>query len=225
MRTPLTGLKMQTDLALHETDPEQLRQSLAHIAESTDRAAHLINQLLSLARAEASFEKLYAVEPVNLGAVVREVALELFPRAQAKSIDLGVEGSEVELLVEGNPVLLREMVKNLVDNAIKYTPRGGHVTARTRFAGSPVLEVEDTGPGIPEADRELVFERFYRVLGSGVDGSGLGLPIVREIAELHRASVTLDANPAGQGTLARIVFPRSHLQAPPLVQGDVDALV
>jgi len=225
MRTPLTGLKMQTDLALHETDPEQLRQSLAHIAESTDRAAHLINQLLSLARAEASFEKLYAVEPVNLGAVVREVALELFPRAQAKSIDLGVEGSEVELLVEGNPVLLREMVKNLVDNAIKYTPRGGHVTARTRFAGSPVLEVEDTGPGIPEVDRELVFERFYRVLGSGVDGSGLGLPIVREIAELHRASVTLDANPAGQGTLARIVFPRSHLQAPPLVQGDVDALV
>ncbi len=220
MRTPLTGLKMQTDLALHETDPEQLRLSLAHIAESTDRAAHLINQLLSLARAEASFEKLYAVEPVNLDAVVREVALELFPRAQAKSIDLGVEGGERALLVEGNPVLLREMVKNLVDNAVKYTPRGGRVTARTRFAGSPILEVEDTGPGIPEADRERVFERFYRVLGSGVDGSGLGLPIVREIAELHRATVTLDANPAGQGTLARVLFPRSHLQPPPPVHGD-----
>ncbi|ENO90337.1 sensor histidine kinase [Thauera linaloolentis] len=221
MRTPLTGLKMQTDLALHETDPEQLRLSLAHIAESTDRAAHLINQLLSLARAEASFEKLYAVEPVNLGTVVREVALELFPRAQAKDIDLGAEGSDGELRVEGNPVLLREMVKNLVDNAIKYTPRGGHVTVRTRFAGSPILEVEDTGPGIPEADRERVFERFYRVLGSGADGSGLGLPIVREIGELHRATVTLDANPAGQGTLARVVFPRSHLQAPPPVHGDV----
>ena len=221
MRTPLTGLKMQTDLALHETDPEQLRQSLAHIAESTDRAAHLINQLLSLARAEASFEKLYAVEPVDLGAVVREVALELFPRAQTKSIDLGAEGGEGELLVEGNAVLLRELVKNLVDNAIKYTPRGGHVTVRTRFAGSPVLEIEDSGLGIPDADRERVFERFYRVLGSGVDGSGLGLPIVREIAELHRATVTLDANPAGQGTLARVVFPRSHLQLPPAVQGDV----
>ncbi len=225
MRTPLTGLKMQTELALHETDPEQLRLSLAHIAESTERAAHLINQLLSLARAEASFEKLYAVEPVSLGAVVREVALDLFPRAQAKNIDLGAEGGEVELQVEGNLVLLRELVRNLVNNAIEYTPRGGHVTVRTRFAGSPVLEIEDSGPGIPEADRELVFERFYRVLGSGVDGSGLGLPIVREIAELHRASVTLDANPAGQGTLARIVFPRSHLQAPPLVHGDVDALV
>ena len=164
------------------------------------------------------------VETVSLDAVVREVALELFPRAQAKQIDLGVESGEHELLVEGNPVLLREMVKNLVDNAVKYTPRGGSVTARTRFAGSPILEVEDTGPGIPDADRERVFERFYRVLGSGVDGSGLGLPIVREIAELHRATVTLDANPGGQGTLARVVFPRSHLQPPPLVQGDHDAL-
>ena len=224
MRTPLTGLTMQTDLAMHESDPEQLRESLTRIAESTDRAAHLINQLLSLARAEASFEKLYVVETVSLDAVVREVALELFPRAQAKQIDLGVESGEHELLVEGNPVLLREMVKNLVDNAVKYTPRGGSVTARTRFAGSPILEVEDTGPGIPDADRERVFERFYRVLGSGVDGSGLGLPIVREIAELHRATVTLDANPGGQGTLARVVFPRSHLQPPPLVQGDHDAL-
>lgn len=224
MRTPLTGLKMQTDLAMHETDPEQLRESLARIAESTDRAAHLINQLLSLARAEASFEKLYAVETVILDAIVREVALELYPRAQAKNIDLGVEVGDHELLVEGNLVLLREMLKNLVDNAIKYTPRGGSVTARTRFAGSPVFEVEDTGPGIPEADRERVFERFYRVLGSGVDGSGLGLPIVREIAELHRATVTLDANPAGKGTLARVVFPRSHLQPPQRVQGDHDAL-
>jgi two-component system sensor histidine kinase TctE len=224
MRTPLTGLKMQTDLAMHETDPDQLRQSLTRIAESTDRAAHLINQLLSLARAEASFEKLYAVETVDVDAIVREVALELYPRAQAKQIDLGVEAGDQALRVEGNPVLLREMLKNLVDNAIKYTPRGGSVTARTRYAGSPVFEVEDNGPGIPEADRERVFERFYRVLGSGVDGSGLGLPIVREIAELHRGTVTLDAGPGGRGTLARVVFPRSHLQPPARVQGDHDAL-
>ena len=223
MRTPLTGLKMQTDLALHETDPEQLRESLERIAESTDRAAHLINQLLSLARAEASFEKLYAVERVSLDAVVREVALELFPRAQIKQIDLGVEAGEQALFIEGNAVLLRELVKNLLDNAVKYTPRGGSVTARTRFAGSPILEIEDTGAGIPEADRERVFERFFRVLGSGVDGSGLGLPIVREIAELHRAVVTLDAGPGGRGTLARVVFPRTHLQPPPIVQGDYDA--
>ncbi|KAI5916469.1 sensor histidine kinase [Thauera sp. 2A1] len=220
MRTPLTGLKMQTDLALQETDPDQLRRSLAHIAESTDRAAHLINQLLSLARAEASFEKLYVVESLDLAAVVREVAQDLFPRALAKGIDLGVEDAGHHLQIEGNPVLLREMIKNLMDNAIKYTPRGGSVTARTRHAGAPIFEVEDTGVGIPEADRERVFERFYRVLGSGVDGSGLGLPIVREIAELHRATVALSPNPQGRGTLAQVVFPRSQRQLPPPVHGD-----
>ena len=92
------------------------------------------------------------------------------------------------------------------------------------FGQTLVLQVEDSGPGVPETERELIFQPFYRALGTGVDGSGLGLPIVREIAELHRATVTLDANPGGQGTLARVVFPRSHLQPPPLVQGDHDAL-
>jgi len=224
MRTPLTGLRMQTELALLETDPEALRESLSRIAQSTERASHLINQLLSLARAEASFEKLYAVEQVALGAMVRDVAQELFPRAQAKNIDLGAEGTTEPLTVEGNPVLLREMIKNLVDNAIKYTPPGGRVTARTRHAGAPIFEVEDTGVGIPEADRERVFERFYRVLGSGEDGSGLGLPIVREIAELHRATVTLNANPAGAGTMVQVVFPRGVMPLPVPVQGDFSPL-
>ena len=222
MRTPLTGLKMQTDLALLETDPVQLRESLQRIADSTDRAGHLITQLLSLARAEASFEKLYAVEQVDLEVIVRDVALELFPRARAKGIDLGIEPCGHPLLIEGNPVLLREMIKNLIDNAIKYTPDRGRVTARTRVAGAIVFEVEDTGIGIPEADRERVFERFYRVLGSGVDGSGLGLPIVREIAELHRATVTLNPNPSGQGSLAQVLFPRGQIPTPP-VQPFVDS--
>ncbi|NMG73232.1 sensor histidine kinase [Aromatoleum diolicum] len=220
MRTPLTGLRMQTELALLETDPEALRGSLSRIAQSTERASHLINQLLSLARAEASFEKLYAVEQVDLRPLVRDVAQDLFPRAQEKDIDLGVEGTSEPLIVEGNPVLLREMIKNLVDNAIKYTPAGGRVTARTRHAGAPIFEVEDTGVGIPEADRERVFERFYRVLGSGEDGSGLGLPIVREIAELHRATVALNPNPAGVGTVVQVVFPRGAMPLPVPVLGD-----
>jgi two-component system sensor histidine kinase TctE len=210
MRTPLTGLKMQTDLALLEHDPEQIRLALQRISASAERAGHLINQLLALARAEATSERIYAVEPVNLELLVREVAQDLFPRAFAKQIDLGVEGADWPQPIDGNPVLLRELAKNLIDNAIKYTPRGGHVTARTYPRDDCiVLEVEDTGVGIPEADRERVFERFYRVLGSGEDGSGLGLPIVREIAELHRGSVSLEPNPAGTGTLARVVFPRS----------------
>lgn len=218
MRTPLTGLKMQTELAVQENDPEQLRLSLRHIAESADRASHLISQLLSLARAEASFEKVYAVEPVDLETVVREVAQELFPRALAKGIDFGVEYSGHLLQVDGNPVLLGEMIKNLIDNAIKYTPRGGSVTARTRAAGAIIFEVEDSGIGIPESDRDMVYERFYRVLGSGEDGSGLGLAIVREIADLHGATVSLNPNPAGQGTIAQVVFPRgqpSTLPVPP----------
>ncbi|QID17122.1 sensor histidine kinase [Nitrogeniibacter mangrovi] len=216
MRTPLTGLRMQTELALDETDPELLHDSLSRIARSTERASHLINQLLTLARAESSSEKIYAVEQVDLEMLVREVAHDLFPRAQARAIDLGVEDTGWPLLIDGNPVMLNEMIANLVDNAIKYTPEGGSVTIRTQATDFAILEVEDTGIGIPEEDRERVFERFYRVLGSDADGSGLGLPIVREIAEMHRASVTLKPNPAGKGSIAQVVFPRSYARRRPL---------
>src|SRR5690606_16340475 len=120
--------------------------SLDHIADSAERATHLINQLLLLARAEAGSERVYTMETVDLDAVVRDVAGELFPRAQAKHIDFGVEGEAGASMVEGNPVLLREMFKNLIDNAIKYTPRGGSVTARSFSEGAvPVVEVEDSG--------------------------------------------------------------------------------
>ncbi len=208
MRTPLTGLKMQTELALSESDPRLIRKSLQQIAESAERAIHLINQLLLLARAEAGHEKLYAFETVDLEALARDVTQEAVPRALAKDIDLGFEDSGWPLLIDGSPVLLRELMSNLIDNAIKYTPRYGRVTVRTCAESFAIFEVEDNGCGIAETDRELVFERFYRVLGSEADGSGLGLSIVREIAELHRASVLLRPNPSGQGTVARAVFPR-----------------
>jgi two-component system, OmpR family, sensor histidine kinase TctE len=208
MRTPLTGLKMQTDLALEETDPEQVRESLKRIARSAERASHLINQLLSLARAEASSEALYAVESVCLHKMVSDLAEDIWPRILAKRIDFGIEANDTGIEVEANPMLLREMIKNLMDNAIKYTPAGGTVTVRVCASQRHiVLDVEDTGSGIPETDRERVFERFYRVLGSGEDGSGLGLPIVREIADIVRARVLLLENPSGHGTVARVLFP------------------
>ena len=219
MRTPLTGLKMQTELAQSETDPQLIRASLIQIAESADRAAHLINQLLILARAEASHEKLHAFTTVDLEGLAREVTQEAVPRALAKSIDLGFEDSGWPLLIEGSPVLLRELIRNLVDNAIKYTPFGGRVTVRTRAEDFAIFEVEDNGIGISESDRELVFERVYRVLGSDEDGSGLGLAIVREIAELHRASVQLRPHPQGQGTLARASFPRKGAVYLPQAEG------
>ena len=224
MRTPLTGLRTQTELALQETEPRQLRRSLEQIAGSAERASHLINQLLSLARAESSSEKIYAVEQLDLNDLATDVVQDLFPRALVKRIDLGLEAAQEALIIDGNPVLLRELMKNLVDNAIKYTPAGGQVTVRTIGTEFAILEVEDSGIGIPESDREMVFERFYRVLGSGEDGSGLGLPIVQEIAELHRARVTLSPNPAGQGTLAQAVFPRSILRQDEGEDEDLSAL-
>jgi two-component system sensor histidine kinase TctE len=208
MRTPLTGLKMQTELALNESDPAQVRESLKGIARSTDRAAHLINQLLALARAEASFEKLYAVELIDLAALLRDMAEDFVPRALGRQIDFGLELADDQLLIEGNPLMLREMFSNLIDNAIKYTPVGGKITVRTRASEFAIVEVEDNGPGIPESERDLVFERFYRILGTGADGSGLGLPIVREIADIHRANVVLRAPQQGPGTLAVVTFPR-----------------
>ena len=208
MRTPLTGLKMQTELALSETDPQLMHRSLEQIAESADRAVHLINQLLALARAEAGYEKVYVFERVDMVSLARSVTQEGVPRALAKKIDIGFEGGGWPLWIEGSQVLLHELAANLLDNAIKYTPEGGKVTVRVRAGAFALLEIEDSGIGIPEQDLERVFERFYRVLGSDAHGSGLGLPIVREIAELHRASVKLARNKDGQGTLAQVAFPR-----------------
>ncbi|MCL2656619.1 MAG: sensor histidine kinase N-terminal domain-containing protein [Betaproteobacteria bacterium] len=213
MRTPLAGLRMQAELALSEHDPAALRASLEGIYVSAQRAAHLINQLLALARAEASSSASQVFEPVNLESLVREVASEYVPRAIEKGLDLGVETSGWPLTIDGNPVLLRELLRNLIDNAIKYTPRGGLITVFSCFdvvqPQIALIGVQDDGPGVPESECERVFERFYRVLGSGVEGSGLGLPIVREIAELHGGKVSLGTSPGGRGARFCVEFPRS----------------
>jgi two-component system sensor histidine kinase TctE len=206
LKTPLTGLKTQTELALRETDCVQLHDYLQRIAGGVDRAAHLTSQLLQLARAEASHETVRDKEPVDLEALVREVTAHCVPRALARNIDLGFEAAEVKMIIFGVPLLLREMIDNLVDNAIKYTPAGGHVTVRLRVMPDWILEVEDTGIGIAKEDRSRIFERFYRALGTGAEGSGLGLAIVREIADLHQAGIVVLDNPAGCGTVVRLVF-------------------
>jgi two-component system sensor histidine kinase TctE len=208
LKTPLTGLKMQTELALEESDPAQLREFVVRIASGTERAVHLATQLLVLARAEASHEKVHSVEPLDLEVLAKQVTQEWVPRALAAGIDLGFEGTGWPLSIEGTPHLLGEMINNLIDNAVKYTPRGGHVTVRTLAGTEALLEVEDNGVGIPAGERERVFERFYRVLGNDADGSGLGLTIVQEIADLHRAQVNLKTPEGGRGTCVQVVFPR-----------------
>jgi two-component system sensor histidine kinase TctE len=164
----------------------------------------MVNQLLAMARAEDASQALQR-QPVNLARLAAEAVRDFVPRALEKRIDLGYEGpdsgagkGQAGLSIAGQPVLLRELIRNLVDNALQYTPEGGTVTVRAvddPFGQVVVVQVEDSGPGIPAAERDKVFQPFYRSLGTNVDGSGLGLAIVREIAQQHDAEITLeDAN-------------------------------
>ncbi len=220
MRTPLTGLKMQAQLAMRENDPQQLRYALENISLSVDRASHLVNQLLTMARAEASEHAKQELHPVDLDRLLHEVVASWVERALARRIDLGYEpGGPVHVL--GDAFLLREMINNLLDNALRYTPEAGRVTARVAAQGDfALLEIEDSGIGISEDEAHKVFDRFYRVEGTGVEGSGLGLAIVREIAELHRAAASLRPHAIDEtgkrppGSVARVVFP-AYLPPPP----------
>ncbi len=206
LKTPLAGLRTQAELAQREIDagerdPQALKKSLQQIAFSSQRAAHMVNQLLAMARAEDQ-EHAAQKAPVNLTRLATEAVRDFVPRALEKRIDVGYEGPEPNapnhLMVHGHALLLRELIRNLVDNALQYTPAGGTVTVRVvedPFGQVVVLQVEDSGPGIPASEREQVFRPFYRALGTEVEGSGLGLAIVREIAVQHGAEVALeDAN-------------------------------
>ncbi len=210
LKTPLAGLRTQAELAQRQIDagqhdPQALKKTLQQIARSSQSAAHMVNQLLAMARAENE-EHAARQQPVNLARLATETVHDFVPRALEKRIDLGYEGpSEAAAarhsqgpIVLGHALLLRELIRNLVDNALQYTPVGGTVTVRViddPFGQVVVLQVEDSGPGIPAAERDQVFQPFYRALGTNVDGSGLGLAIVREIAQQHHAEVTLeDAN-------------------------------
>jgi len=213
MRTPLTGLKTQAQFAIRETDPEALRHALRQIAVGVDRAGRLVNQLLTLARTEGGEPAQQRHEPLDLAALIRDVVEDWVMVAIEKGIDLGYE-ADGEAMIMGNPFLLRELAKNLIDNALRYTPGGGHVTCRIlNNQVSVVLEVEDDGIGISEEQAELVFERFYRVDDAMTEGSGLGLAIVQEIAMQHGSRASLRPNPQGRGAVARVVF--AAWQAPP----------
>ncbi len=208
LKTPLAGLRMQADLAQREQfNAEELKQSLKQIGRSSMRATHTVNQLLALARAESSGKTIVRV-PCDLAGLTREVMQDSVPRAMDRYIDMGYDGAspgDPGVALEGNPTLLKELIRNLLDNAINYTPSSaehpGVVTARVHvdpFGRALVLQVEDSGPGIPESERELVFQPFYRALGTNVDGSGLGLPIVLEIARQHNAEIAIEDARPGQ---------------------------
>lgn len=226
MKTPLAGLHMQAELALrHDVSPE-VRRSLEQIATGADQAARLVTQLLALARAENRMSG-QVFTHVEISHLARLAVRDWVRAALAKQMDLGYEGPDEPVFVDGNPVMLREMLSNIIDNAIRYTPAGGRVTVRVspqrgagyqaghpagHVAGQVHIEVEDTGPGIAPAERPKVVERFYRILGREGDGSGLGLAIVREIATMHGGTLTIEdhvyrASPRLTGTLVRVSLP------------------
>lgn len=211
LRTPLAGLHTQTELALRETDAQALRRSLEQVHQASGRASHLINQLMSLARLEPRSGRPLQVEQLDLNELARATAAHWVPRALNAGIDLGFEPSPRAQRVLGDRLLLEELLGNLIDNTVRYTPAGGEATVRvSELDKSPVLSVEDTGPGIPEDERSLVLERFQRGRNTQQSpGSGLGLSIVREIAQTHRASVHIEPGADGRGTAVRVKFPPS----------------
>jgi two-component system sensor histidine kinase TctE len=214
MKTPLAGMRMQAELALRQTDRDDLHRSLEQVAKSSESATRLVNQLLSLARAENVQTHTSALAEIELSLLARNVMQDLVPLSLAQQIDLGFEQPPYPVTIAGDPIMLRELLVNLLDNALHYTPEQGSITVRTYIDPAhavAILEVEDTGPGIAPAERGLVFDRFYRILGTHNTGSGLGLAIVREIAQQHNATVEIFHNPRSEqakwpGSLFRVTF-------------------
>lgn len=207
LRTPLAGLKTQTEFALRQTSPDELHKALKQVQSSADKATHLVNQLLALAKVEPGAFSFTRLQQIDLVAIAREATVDLVPQALKKNIDLGFESASETATINGDAVTVRELICNLIDNAVRYTQSSGKITVKVSAKGLVELRIDDNGPGIPEDERERVFERFYRVLGSGVSGSGLGLSIVREIAQSHHAEVRLEDGPSGQGTSVAVTFP------------------
>ncbi len=206
LRTPLAAVKTQAQVALGARSDEARAHALANVVSGTDRAARLVEQLLVLARLDPQMA-LPQEQAVDLHDLAGRCIAELAPAAAAKGVDMGLApGGGAN--VAGDAILLGVLLRNLLDNAVRYTPPGGEVeVAVTCTQDAVLLAVSDSGPGIAEAERAQALDRFYRVLGSGEEGSGLGLSIVKRIADLHRAGVSLAAGADGRGLRVEVTFP------------------
>jgi two-component system sensor histidine kinase TctE len=208
LRTPFAGLRTQSELALRSDDPQQKQLALEHILTSTQHGIRLVNQLLALARNEPEAQDTHNFTAIDLNLLAQECTVNWVTMALEKDIDLGYESASATLEIQGDSNSLTEMLNNLIDNAIRYTPTGGHITVGVSATPQGAeLSVEDNGPGIAPQHRERVFERFYRILGSGQSGSGLGLAIVAEVAKRHGAEIRLDEGSGGTGARIGIRFP------------------
>ena len=212
LRTPLAVLHTQAELALREREHSASQFALQALLDATRRATRLANQLLDHARASSDISTL-DLATVDLSKLASEITAELVPLALRRDIDLGLE-AEPAMCIQGDSVLLGELLKNLIDNAIRYCPNGVRITVRVypelkrgAALGRVCLAVEDNGPGIAPSERERVFDRFYRCSSSDSGGSGLGLAIVKEIVQAHGGHVSLTAGAGGKGLLVRVILP------------------
>jgi len=205
LRTPLAGLKLQAERALREQDLSAMKPALLQIQNSADRMSHMTTQLLVLARSEP-INGGYELLPLDLCELARETCIDWVPKALQRNMELSFEGPEQPLYVRGDEILLRELLMNLLDNAICYGHDNGNIMVRVKQYPTPSLTVEDDGPGIPDVEIDRIFERFYRIPGSSGDGCGLGLAIVKEIADLHKARLELNRVSEAGGTRIELIF-------------------
>ncbi len=207
LRTPLTAIDLQAQVAL-EAGPERRGAALADLRAGVARASRLVEQLLAIAREQHGAAP--APVKLELDELVRRTVAEFVPLAEAAGLDLGIDAAD-PARVSGDADALGRLLRNLLDNALRYTPAGGRIDVAVRLetgaAPQAVVTVTDTGPGIPVAERERVFDRFHRVPGTGVAGSGLGLALARSIARRHRGEVTLQDGPDARGLRAVVRLP------------------
>ncbi len=209
LKTPVAALKTQFEVALRENDPQRMREALEGIYPRLERMQRLVSQLLSLARNEPDAVSAVTLALLDLNALTLDVATAWVPEAMRRHIDLGFEDAGGPVTVAGDAARLRELLDNLLDNAVRYSRDGGRITVRVS-SGPPQVDVSDDGPHIPPEEQTRVFERFHRLLGSRAEGSGLGLAIAREIAELHGGEILLREDAAdGVGNTFSLVLPPS----------------
>lgn len=208
LRTPLAGLKTYTSVGVEMTDPSDLKHVVRELDQGVDRASRMVNQLLALARSDAGeSSRKTKKDHIDLNVIASDVADQLADVAERKQLELFLEPSREPAIVVGDRTGLLHLVTNLVENALFYTSAGGFVRISIKRNGAVNFSVEDTGEGIPESEREKIFERFYRVVGTPGTGSGLGLAIVKEVAGAHGARISIKDGAGGTGVVVSVDFP------------------
>ncbi|MCA0403395.1 MAG: two-component sensor histidine kinase [Proteobacteria bacterium] len=208
LRTPLAALKAQAQVALNSNNIEEKNLALHKLIASVNRSAHIVQQLLTMSKLVPEAATINDIDKVNLVKITREILAMLVPAAVEKQIELEFEPEKDPIYIFGNPTAIGILIRNLVDNAIRYSTENGKASVRVfQEKNEVILEVCDNGPGIPEELQQRVFERFFRVLGNKSPGSGLGLAIVQQICDLHAAKVELASPKQGTGLIVRISFP------------------